>query len=338
MSMISIIVPIYNVSQYLEQCIESLVNQTFRDIEILLIDDGSTDDSGQICDLWSEKDERIIVIHQKNAGVSRARNVGIDCARGEFIVFCDSDDYLASDCCETLLTMKRGARDNFIEGGYCIVNEYGVIQKQSMSIKEDEQIDYSFVELYTKRPPSFTCNALFYADVIKENHIRFDEEVITEDSLFNLQYMRHMSCITCTGKTTYYYRVDQRVTRSKRYVGRSFKKQKEKYRFDVEFIFEKFKNEPHDCAVALAAISSTDLYFFLLALDENLARRDISKWKRLIENQRIVMDEDFQRCLQYADTRAEGARYIQCLKNKNYYLAFVIKRLATIKSKLKKVR
>ena len=97
MKMISVIVPIYNVEQYLEQCLDSIISQTYSQLEIILVDDGSTDSSGQICDKYARKDERIVVIHKTNGGLSDARNAGISVATGEYISFIDSDDYIATD-------------------------------------------------------------------------------------------------------------------------------------------------------------------------------------------------------------------------------------------------
>ena len=99
---ISIIVPVYNVEKYIRKCIESILNQTFSDFELILVDDGSTDNSGKICDEYKLKDDRIIVIHKKNGGLSSARNVGIDKATGKFLGFVDSDDYIEKDMYETL--------------------------------------------------------------------------------------------------------------------------------------------------------------------------------------------------------------------------------------------
>lgn len=90
----SVVVPVYNVEKYIGFCIESLQKQTLKEIEIILVDDGSPDKSGEICDLYAAKDARIIVIHKKNGGVSAARNDGMDIAKGEYIIFCDSDDWL----------------------------------------------------------------------------------------------------------------------------------------------------------------------------------------------------------------------------------------------------
>ena len=103
MPLISIIVPVYNVEYYLHECLESLVNQTYFNLEIILIDDGSKDASGKICDEYAAKDSRIVVVHQENAGVSQARNCGIEMASGEYIMFVDSDDWVDSDICAVLM-------------------------------------------------------------------------------------------------------------------------------------------------------------------------------------------------------------------------------------------
>ena len=100
--MISVIVPIYNVEEYLPACIESIINQTYRNLEVLLVDDGSTDNSGKICDDYAEKDKRCIVIHQQNKGLSGARNTGLDNAKGEYISFIDGDDYIHPQMLEIL--------------------------------------------------------------------------------------------------------------------------------------------------------------------------------------------------------------------------------------------
>ena len=95
--LISVIVPVYNVESYLEKCIDSIIHQTYKNLEIILVDDGSTDNSGKICDVYKEKDSRIKVIHKQNRGLSSARNCGLEIAKGEYIGFVDGDDYIAED-------------------------------------------------------------------------------------------------------------------------------------------------------------------------------------------------------------------------------------------------
>lgn len=104
--LVSVIVPVYNVEEYLDECIESIVLQTYKTLEIILVDDGSTDQSGKKCDEWREKDERITVIHQKNRGVSAARNAGLSNSTGQWIAFVDSDDYIDKNYIEKLLLLN----------------------------------------------------------------------------------------------------------------------------------------------------------------------------------------------------------------------------------------
>ena len=98
--LISVIVPVYNTAKYLDKCITSIINQTYANLEIILVDDGSTDDSPAMCDMWTEKDSRIKVIHKQNGGASSARNAGLDIMSGELVGFIDSDDYIAPDMYE----------------------------------------------------------------------------------------------------------------------------------------------------------------------------------------------------------------------------------------------
>ena len=107
MPAISVIVPVYKVEKFIDRCVESIVNQTFTDIEIILVDDGSPDQSGTMCDAWRAKDERIIVIHKKNGGLSDARNFGLDVATGDYVAFIDSDDWIDSDMLELLFKAVR---------------------------------------------------------------------------------------------------------------------------------------------------------------------------------------------------------------------------------------
>ena len=106
-NLISIIVPVYNVEEYLPACLDSIINQTYTEIEIILVDDGSTDSSGEICDRYAKIDERVKVIHKSNGGLSDSRNVGIQVAKGEYIGFVDSDDYVEFDMYETLFNILK---------------------------------------------------------------------------------------------------------------------------------------------------------------------------------------------------------------------------------------
>ena len=128
MKLISVIVPVYNTEKYIEKCVMSILNQTYKNLEIILIDDGSTDNSPQICDSLAEKDNRITVIHQPNGGVSSARNIGLDNTHGDYITFVDSDDYIEPNMIEFL--SENIGDTNIAMCGYTSVEENGNLSPQ----------------------------------------------------------------------------------------------------------------------------------------------------------------------------------------------------------------
>lgn len=123
--LISIIVPIYKVAPYLDRCVRSLIQQTYENIEIILVDDGSPDECPQLCDEWQEKDDRIKVLHKENGGLSSARNSGIAIAKGEYIAFVDGDDYVACDMCEKLYEAIQRDQSDMCICNFCMVDDEG---------------------------------------------------------------------------------------------------------------------------------------------------------------------------------------------------------------------
>lgn len=136
--LISVIVPVYNADKYLKKCLDSIVHQTYRNLEIILIDDGSTDSSGKICNEYSKKDDRIIVVHLDNCGVSSARNYGLEIAKGEYIGFVDSDDYISEEMFETLFHAMEEDGSDFACCNYIQINEEGIpFEGQQLPIKDE---------------------------------------------------------------------------------------------------------------------------------------------------------------------------------------------------------
>lgn len=188
---VSLIIPIYNSEKNLDRCISSAVNQTLKDIEIILVDDGSSDNSTEICDRWAEKDSRIKVIHKMNGGVASARNAGLDAAEGKFICFFDSDDYGEKDMLKKLsdkitdenadiCTCSSFFNDSFKEAA----------PKRTVEIIP-EKIGWFFPEYFEKGTVSYSVwNSIYRLDIIKKYHIRFSDykKVFSEDSLFNIMY------------------------------------------------------------------------------------------------------------------------------------------------------
>lgn len=171
MPTISVIVPIYNTAAYLSRCIESLVNQTYSDLQIILIDDGSTDESSAIADAWQIKDPRIEVYHQLNQGQSAARNVGLQHARGEYIAFVDSDDYIDSNYFSTMLQAADDTTD-------CVQTGYRRVKQNGEMIKT-----YRPKHFYQYTSP---CMRLYRRAFMDQHQLRFPEGMIYEDVVFSI--------------------------------------------------------------------------------------------------------------------------------------------------------
>ena len=193
---ISIVVPVYNVEDYLRQCLDSIIAQTFTNWECILIDDGSKDKSGSICDEYVQKDNRFKVIHKENGGVSSARNLGIEEAKGKWLYFCDADDTLLPKALKILL---EGEKENcqFVMAGYNkFLSDGSLKESYSGDIKRKISVDDAIKELYTSTNLSYQgylwCK-LFLTEIVKDYNIRFDEKIyFNEDRLFIMQYLCQM--------------------------------------------------------------------------------------------------------------------------------------------------
>lgn len=193
--MISVIVPIYKVEKYLPKCIDSLINQTYRDIEIILVDDGSPDGCPKICDAYAAKDPRIVVIHQANSGVAVARNAGLDMAKGEYVGFCDADDYIDNRMYETLLNAFPDVGAQISICGYDYVDEEGNVTRP-YKLKEKELLNQK--DMYRRffdMPPSIrlgVCNKLFFKSLLQD--IRFTVGIKgAEDAEFLGKYLKKVT-------------------------------------------------------------------------------------------------------------------------------------------------
>lgn len=194
MDLISIIVPVYNAEEYLSECIKSLINQTYKNIEIILINDGSEDNSLEICYLFAECDNRIKVINQVNQGVSAARNMGIDQANGNYITFVDSDDYVKKDYCTTMLSAICNYKTDLVYfGQYSLDNnklmkihsriDEGVYYKNDILRNIIDDGNISGFLLHS------SCAVLYKSEILEKENIRYDQMIhYNEDGYFNLLY------------------------------------------------------------------------------------------------------------------------------------------------------
>lgn len=211
--MISVIVPVYNVEKYLKKCVETIQNQTYTELEIILVDDGSQDQSGAICDELGKQDERIVVIHQVNSGQASARNAGLKKCKGEYVAFIDSDDTIELTMFETLIRLiEKSDSDIVLCGHQSLAEGY---MPQSLELGQVIDLDYEelWEEIFGKLNNS-VCNKLYKADLLQG--LEFSQGIIHgEDLIFNLMYLaRCKKGVLTTVKLYHYYRRAGSITRS----------------------------------------------------------------------------------------------------------------------------
>lgn len=202
--LVSVVSPVFNVSEYLRRGIDAVLAQSFQDFELILVDDGSTDDSGRICDDYATFDNRIRVIHKKNGGVCSARNAGLDLAKGEWVYFIDPDDVLLPDGLSTLVSGISDEVDAVL-GGYEEIRTDGTLVREVFSSSEHRFLgkSQSLRPLFVPYSPEFgyvghACLRLYRMDVIQRNRIRFDEAYhYCEGRLFNASYICLSRGTTC---------------------------------------------------------------------------------------------------------------------------------------------
>jgi len=229
MILISVIVPVYNTGKYLSKCLDSIISQTFSDFELLLVDDGSSDNSGKICDEYAEKDDRISVFHKENRGVSSARNLGLDKANGKWICFIDSDDYVKPAYLQYLIENENENVD-IIVGGWQPVFE-GKLEK-SVQFRKKEYSGAEFKNVFKEMNVAGYAqpwSRLYRGQIIKENNMTFDHNLsLSEDRIFFYQFLLYSKGIAFVPSSDYFYRRQMTGLANKKY---SY--ENEVYRFKI---------------------------------------------------------------------------------------------------------
>ena len=234
-TLVSIVVPVYNREKYLDRCLTSLINQTYKNLEIILVDDGSKDKSGEICDRYALIDDRIITIHQKNGGVSKARNTGIDAAHGKYIAFVDADDFISENMYELLVS---AAEENASNQVCC--NAFDVLENKTIEVKHffDDNCVKGNEEVFSQLIKSLLIpecadnkalllqqiwNKLYLRKLVEKYNIRFDTELrYAEDWLFNINFYRYADNVKFISDHLYYYFRPTEESLSKTFVWESF--------------------------------------------------------------------------------------------------------------------
>ena len=274
--LISIIVPIYNVEKYLKECIESIINQTYKNIEIILVDDGSPDNCGIICDEYSQKDKRIIVIHKENGGLSDARNKGIDIAKGDYLTFIDSDDFVNIDYIEKLYNSIKLNNTKLAQCGISKVNENNeIIERLNYDenyIKTSHEI---LNELYGKHliENVVVWNKMYAKELFR--NIRFPVGKIHEDEFTTYKIFYSVDRISLLSDCLYNYRQTNESI-----IGKKFNKKRLNLLDALEERMDFFKNR-----------NEIDLYEKTLKFYIEQLRLYYIKVKKYIENSKEIQQD-----------------------------------------------
>lgn len=288
--LISVIIPVYNVEDYLRECVDSVINQTYKNLEIILVDDGSTDSSGKICDDYAEKDERIAVIHQKNGGLSAARNAGLDKSSGEYIYFLDSDDYVADNTFETLLSIAE--KDNsdivfFDAVSFADTPDFTVKQNyvRKNKYKTDKGYDVFSAMCNNKEFHSAVYLMLFKSDFIVNNKLNFTPGLLHEDMIFTYQALCFAKVVSQCDKPLYYrrYRKNSIMTSSK--TQKHFESCIDVCKINTKFTYDTFEEGiPFECRQYLSrcAFNVFNVYEKLSKADCKACRSNLKDFKQYV--------------------------------------------------------
>lgn len=287
MKKVSIVIPVYNAGKYLRNTIESIINQTYRNIEVILVDDGSKDNSLEICNEYAIKDKRIVVVHSKiNKGVSHARNKGIDLVTGEYILFIDSDDTINK---EYVFEMMKINKDDVYDLVICnfeniYIDEKNITKKKNIidisSLSGNFFCDYYYLKSTLLTP----WGKLYKISIIKEKKIRFSEKMTTaEDYMFNLAYYEFVKKYKYINLYLYNYFQRKTMSLSKVFTINTCKMHLETMKREVDF-FEKYNVKNREVMLGDALV--------IRCLDYMVIKESISynESKKRLKNLRLMMN------------------------------------------------
>jgi glycosyltransferase involved in cell wall biosynthesis len=304
-SLVTVIVPIYNVEEYLNRCVDSIVNQTYKNLEIILVDDGSPDNCPVMCDEWAKKDSRIRVIHKENAGLGMARNTGIENASGEYICFFDSDDYVDISIIEKCVLSAQAHNSDAIIYGRCEVYDDGRIEKKD--IRSPKEVFTSTEVAGELLPAMFTYDMgfgvsawgkMFSLKTIRESSLKFvsEREIISEDSYFALEFFSHASVVSIVKENLYFY------YKRGNSLSRSFKADRHKQNdifYQRSLAYAKTENLPKKVVTHLTA----RYHMYVISAMKQLVMSDLPKEEKKVRLKEMFCGDVIQSSLTFDTIR-----------------------------------
>lgn len=320
---ISIIVPIYNSEEFLSECISSIIKQTYKNTEIILVNDGATDNSLEICNKFQFEDDRIKIISQKNSGVSNARNTGIKAANGEYFTFVDSDDLIDLDYCQILLDSMEINKVDMVYFGQATLNGDSsdlIFPRLEKGIYKTEDLLSSMLDDGTLRGFLLhsSCAVLYKTSIVQNNNISFDSNLqYNEDGFFNLLYCLHIDQLYVNQQASIYsYRINLNSATHK---GINIE---DKYRRLHEKIIELDKRYPdYDFNQQLSIRKLTIIFEELV---NPLTLKDKNRWMRTAKRLVTPLSEEYFYNFNVEKMSRSRKEIFKLLKQKNFVFLFII--------------
>ena len=296
---VSVVVPVYNVEKYLKRCLNSLVNQTLKDIEIVIIDDGSTDNSPNICDEYAKQDQRIKVIHKDNQGLGFARNTGLKEVSGEYVGFVDSDDFVEVDTYEKLYTLAKKENVDMITCNYFSFNSTNKEKQRVCTISDNkivlgEDLKKLACQLVGKDPRKneddigmSVWKNLYSTKFLKENNYNFcsEREFVSEDAIFDLSVVTNMNKVLLITDSFYSYCVNGSLTLSSTFRESKFEEYKKLYLKEAQLLEKYNYYESGKYYIATTFLGNIRAHI------KQLVRSELSKKEQLDLISNIVNDD-----------------------------------------------
>lgn len=318
---VSVIVPVYNVEQYLNKCAESIEGQSFPDFEIILVDDGSSDGSGAICDGLGNRYSNIKVIHQNNSGVSSARNRGLDAAEGKYVVFCDSDDYVARTMLEELINAKE---DYPARLPVCGIRKYSSSKVTDWILDGGARISVEKKDFFILQKAQLfnsPVNKLFEKSVIDNYNLRFNAGItLGEDLGFNADYVMKSGCdFIVINKPLYYYNDFAADSLCKKYIPdilENYTALDRKFRELIEFTGA-------DMTVYGKRLAEINLYSVINSIKNTMSEKNVSSKSGKIKQIKQILEAfDVRDIVSKADTTPYSPVYLKILCTGNAGLIY----------------
>lgn len=326
--LISIIVPIYNAERYLQRCIDSILTQSFTEFELLLINDGSKDNSGAICDEYSANDCRVRVFHKENGGVSSARNVGLDNANGIWVTYVDSDDWVTKEYLSNLWNHAQNGVDLVVSfPTYIYSNGTSKRPQYSPKFVDEHNFEDIFVE-HSMHQNTSPWSKLFKRTIIESGNIRFSEDMqIGEDLLFLYTYMLHTVNIYISSDTDYFYSYDLATSLTKRV--NSYKSEFAGYTNIKQVIEELIKKREIKSKDSLKRLGWVIGYYTRNVLNALYHDSTIMRKQRLTTLKNLDIEPYFK----YLHIPAKKERFLMFLLKNRLYTLYDLMRMAVINMK-----